>query len=55
MLIASAVNRAERHAARRALRMVQDLSGESPKVLALGTLHYLKAGPRSFVRKMRHC
>lgn len=53
VLIAPAVNRAERSALRQAVRMVQDLAGETPKVLALGTFHYLKAGPRWFLRKMR--
>ena len=53
VLIAPAVNQAERTAARQALRMVQDLAGESPKVLALGTAQYAKAGPRWFFKKMR--
>ena len=53
VLIAPAVNQAERTAARQALRMVQDLAGESPKVLALGTMQYAKAGPRWFFKKMR--
>lgn len=53
VLIAPAVNQAERTAARQALRMMQDLAGESPKVLALGTLQYAKAGPRWFLKKTR--
>ncbi|WP_120004212.1 alpha/beta fold hydrolase [Nesterenkonia muleiensis] len=53
VLIAPAVNYAERTAPRQALRMVQDLAGENPKVMVLGTVQYLKAGPRWFLRKMR--
>jgi len=53
VLIAPTVNRAERTAGRQALRMMQDLWGEHPKVLALGIVQYAKAGPRWFVRKLR--
>lgn len=53
VLIAPTVNAAERTAARQAWRMVQDLAGESPKVLLLGTVQYVKAGPRWFIRKLR--
>lgn len=53
VLIAPTVNSAERSAARQAWRMVQDLWGESPMVLALGAWQYAKAGPRWFVRKLK--
>lgn len=53
VLIAPTVNVAERTAWRQAWRLVQDLGGESPKVLAIGLVHYLKAGPAWFVRKLR--
>lgn len=53
VLIAPTVNAAERTAARQAWRMVQDLAVESPKVLAIGLIHYIKAGPAWFVRKLR--
>lgn len=53
VLIAPSVNRTERTALRQGLRMVQDLAGESPKVLLLGSWQYAKAGPRWFLRKMR--
>lgn len=53
VLIAPTVNDAERTAAWQAWRMVQDLAGESPKVLVLGMIQYAKAGPRWFIRKLR--
>ncbi len=53
VLVAPTVNRAERTARRQALRMLQDLAGEHPKVLLLGLVHYVKAGPRWFLRKLR--
>ncbi|MFT4109849.1 alpha/beta fold hydrolase [Propionicimonas sp.] len=53
VLIAPTVNAAERTAARQTLRMLQDLAGESPKVLVLGMIQYAKAGPRWFIRKLR--
>jgi Predicted hydrolases or acyltransferases (alpha/beta hydrolase superfamily) len=53
VLIAPTVNAVERAAWRQALRMVQDLAFESPKVLFLGMIQYTKAGPRWFVRKLR--
>ncbi len=53
VLIAPTVNAAERTAGRQALRMVQDLADESPKVLVLGMIQYAKAGPRWFIRKLR--
>ncbi|HEY0246810.1 MAG TPA: alpha/beta fold hydrolase [Gryllotalpicola sp.] len=52
VLIAPTVNPAERTARQQALRMMQDLADESPKVLALGTAQYVKAGPRWFLRKL---
>lgn len=53
VLIAPAVNDAERTATKQALRMVQDLAGENPKILVRGAFQYAKAGPRWFLRKMR--
>lgn len=53
VLVAPSVNPAERSMPRQAVRMLQDLAGESPKVLALGAYSYAKAGPRWFLRKMR--
>lgn len=53
VLIAPTVNAAERSAWWQTLRMVQDLAGESPKVLLLGMIQYVKAGPRWFLRKLR--
>jgi pimeloyl-ACP methyl ester carboxylesterase len=53
VLVAPTVNPAERTAVRQTLRMLQDLADESPKVLALGLVQYVKAGPRWFLRKLR--
>ncbi len=53
VLIAPTVNIRERTARRQALRLMQDLAGESPKVLALGMIQYAKTGPLWFVRKLR--
>lgn len=53
VLVAPTVNRAERTAREQALRMVQDLWDEHPEVLLLGLVHYVKAGPRWFLRKLR--
>lgn len=53
VLIAPTVNRAERTARHQAWRMVQDLTGESPKVLTLGMVQYVKAGPGWFLRKLQ--
>ncbi len=52
VLIAPTVNAAERTASQQARRMLEDLAGESPKVLSLGLVQYAKAGPRWFVRKL---
>ena len=52
VLIAPTVNLKERTARMQVWRMVQDLAGESPKVLYLGLVQYLKAGPRWFLRKL---
>ena len=46
VLIAPTINRAERTAHQQVLRLLQDLYGESPKVLVKGMLEYLKASPR---------
>jgi pimeloyl-ACP methyl ester carboxylesterase len=53
VLIAPTVNPEERTARLQAWRMVQDLADESPKVLVLGFIQYVKAGPRWFLRKLR--
>lgn len=53
VLIAPTVNRAERTIPRQIFRMLQDLWGEQPRVVLLGTALYLKAGPRWFVKKLR--
>jgi pimeloyl-ACP methyl ester carboxylesterase len=53
VLIAPTVNRHERSIPRQAFRMMQDLFGESPKVLALGMQNYAKTGPRWFMKKLR--
>lgn len=53
VLIAPTVNRYERRAARQAMRMVQDLTGEGPKVLAFGLWEYAKTSPAWFIRKLR--
>ncbi|TAM68678.1 MAG: alpha/beta hydrolase [Microbacteriaceae bacterium] len=52
VLIAPTANRHERTARRQAARMIQDLSGESPKVLALGMVEYAKTSPLWFSRKL---
>ncbi len=53
VLIAPTVNDAERTVAWQAWRMVQDLAIGSPKVLWLGLIQYVKAGPRWFIAKLR--
>lgn len=53
VLIAPTVNRHERSAREQALRMVQDLVGEGPKVLLLGLWEYLKTSPIWFVNKLK--
>lgn len=53
VLIAPTVNARERTAAWQSWRMVQDLFGESPKVIWLGLIQYAKAGPFWFIRKLR--
>ncbi|MHA7303674.1 alpha/beta fold hydrolase [Arthrobacter sp. TMN-49] len=52
VLVAPTVNRHERTIHRQAWRMVQDLFGESPKVLGLGMRNYAKTGPRWFIKKL---
>lgn len=52
VLIAPTVNRHERRARTQAWRMVQDLIGESPKVLAKGLREYAKTSPRWFANKL---
>ena len=53
VLIAPTVNRHERSAIRQGLRMVQDLTGETPKVLLLGLWQYTKTSPLWFANKLR--
>lgn len=53
VLIAPTVNRHERTATKQAARMVQDLTGEGPKVLAMGVLEYVKTNPVWFMSKLR--
>ncbi|MCW4457135.1 alpha/beta hydrolase [Microbacterium sp. MPKO10] len=52
VLIAPTVNPRERTAAKQAVRMLQDVSMSKPKVMALGLMYYLKAGPRWYVKKL---
>jgi len=53
VLIAPTVNRHERTALRQAARMVQDLSGEGPKVLLTGLYEYFKTSPAWYLNKLR--
>ena len=53
VLIAPTINRHERSATKQAARMVQDLYGESPKVLFEGVLEYTKTSPLWFANKLR--
>lgn len=52
-LIAPTINRHERSATKQAARMVQDLYGESPKVLVEGVIEYTKTSPLWFANKLR--
>ena len=53
VLIAPTVNRHERTASQQVARMLQDLTGESLKVMLTGLWQYLKTNPFWFVRKLR--
>ncbi|WP_440311888.1 alpha/beta fold hydrolase [Leucobacter chromiireducens] len=53
VLIAPTVNRHERTAVRQSLRMLQDLAGETPKVIFTGLWEYLHTSPRWFIAKLR--
>ena len=53
ILIAPTINSAERSVRMQLIRMVQDLSDESPKVLVKGLIQYLKASPLWMVRVLR--
>lgn len=53
VLIAPTVNRHERTASKQALRMIQDVTGEGPKVLLLGMWQYAKTSPLWFANKLR--
>lgn len=52
VLIAPTVNRHERSASKQAARMVQDLTGEGPKVLFMGLWEYAKTKPAWFANKL---
>ncbi|WP_375385047.1 alpha/beta fold hydrolase [uncultured Microbacterium sp.] len=52
VLIAPTVNVRERRASRQLLRLAQDLTVESPRVIAIGAKEYLRAGPH-LGRKLR--
>ncbi|MBC9945101.1 alpha/beta hydrolase [Leucobacter sp. cx-328] len=53
VLIAPTVNKYERTATKQALRMVQDLTGEDPKVIFTGMWEYLHTSPRWFASKLK--
>lgn len=53
ILIAPTVNCRERTVTKQALRMVQDLMGEGPKVLLVGLREYIKTSPLWFINKLR--
>ncbi|WP_166982806.1 alpha/beta hydrolase [Paramicrobacterium fandaimingii] len=52
VLIAPTVNPRERTAAKQAVRMLQDVSMSKPKVMVLGIMYYVKAGPRWYIKKL---
>lgn len=52
VLVAPTVNMHERTIRKQLWRMMQDLFGESPKVIALGVENYAKTGPRWFIKKL---
>ena len=53
ILVAPTVNRLERSIKQQGWRMMQDLFGESPRVISVGAQNYAKTGPRWFVKKLR--
>lgn len=53
VLVAPTVNRTERTFGWQTWRMMQDLFGESPYVVAIGMRNYAKTGPRWFIKKLR--
>lgn len=53
VLVSPTVNPAERSAVVQGLRLLQDIAIESPKVLALGAIHYVKAGPIWYAKTLR--
>ncbi len=53
VLVAPTVNLAERTIFWQTWRMMQDLLGESPDVVAIGMRNYAKTGPRWFMKKLR--
>ena len=52
VLVAPTLNRLERSMGREAWRMLQDLFGESPKVIGVGLKNYARTGPRWFIKKL---
>ncbi len=52
VLVAPTVNRHERTANKQALRILQDLTNNSPAVFARGLVAYLCTGPRWYVKKL---
>ncbi|WP_170207918.1 alpha/beta fold hydrolase [Rarobacter incanus] len=53
VLIAPTINRYERSAWQQTRRLLQDLAGEKPQVLAAGLETYVRAGPWWFLGKVR--
>lgn len=53
VLISPTVNPEERRARTQALRLVQDLWGAQSRVLGIGLVYYLKAGPRWYFKTLR--
>ncbi|MCS5732282.1 alpha/beta fold hydrolase [Herbiconiux daphne] len=53
VLIAPTVNATERTLWQQAARLAQDLAIEHPRVIGIGLVHYLKTGPRWYLKKLR--
>lgn len=54
VFIAPAVNRSERTIGKQMLRLLQDFTGESPKVFIMGVYGYAKAGMRWFLKNAKY-
>lgn len=52
VLVAPTANQHERSIPQQAMRIVQDLFRENPKVWAMGMQNYAKTGPRWFLKKL---